>query len=75
MSPPFPTSAYTGSLLTFVGLGICGGNALSLLVLVAPIALAFLHRIVIEEAALKSALGSRHADYADRTRRLVPFIY
>ena len=67
--------AYTGSLLTFVGLGICGGNALSLLVLVAPIALAFLHRIVIEEAALKSALGSRYVDYAGRTKRLVPFIY
>ena len=67
--------AYTGSLLTFVGLGVCGGNALSLLVLVAPIALAFLHRIVIEEAALNSALGSRYADYAGRTKRLVPFVY
>src|SRR5471032_1712949 len=67
--------AYTGSLLSFVGLGLCGGNAASLLVLVAPIALAFRHRIVIEEAALESALGSRYGDYAERTRRLVPFVY
>ena len=67
--------AYTGSLLTFVGLGMCGGNALALLVLVTPIALAFLHRIVIEEAALQSALGSRYGDYAGRTKRLIPFVY
>ena len=67
--------AYTGSLLSFVGLGLCGGNAASLLVLVAPIALAFRHRIVIEEAALESALGSRYGDYAARTRRLIPFVY
>ena len=67
--------AYTGSLLSFVGLGLCGGNALSLLVLVAPIALAFRHRIVIEEAALTSALGGRYSDYAARTSRLIPFVY
>ena len=67
--------AYTGSLLSFVGLGVCGGNLVSLAVLVAPITLAFLHRIAIEEAALTAALGSRYADYAGRTRRLIPFLY
>lgn len=67
--------AYTGSLLSFVGLGLCGGNALSLVLLVLPIALAFLRRIAIEEAALTGALGSRYAEYVARTRRLVPFVY
>jgi protein-S-isoprenylcysteine O-methyltransferase len=67
--------AYTGSLLSFVGLGLCGGNAASLAVLVVPIAWAFGHRIAIEEAALTAALGSRYADYASRTRRLIPFVY
>jgi len=67
--------AYTGSLLSFAGLGVCGGNALSLAVLLVPIALAFAHRIAVEEAALTAALGSRYADYAARTRRLVPFLY
>jgi protein-S-isoprenylcysteine O-methyltransferase len=67
--------AYTGSLLSFAGLGLCGGNLASLAVLLAPIAWAFLHRIAIEEAALTSALGSRYADYARRTKRLVPFVY
>jgi protein-S-isoprenylcysteine O-methyltransferase len=67
--------AYTGSLLSFVGLGVVGGNALSLALLLAPIALAFLHRIAIEETALEAALGSRYVDYAARTRRLIPFVY
>jgi protein-S-isoprenylcysteine O-methyltransferase len=67
--------AYTGSLLSFVGLGLVGGNAASLGVLVVPIALAFRHRIVIEEAALTAALGSAYVDYAKRTRRLIPFVY
>lgn len=67
--------AYSGSLLTFVGLGLCGGNAVSLLVLVTPIALAFLRRMAIEEAALESALGGRYRDYVARTRRLIPLIY
>ena len=67
--------AYTGSLLTFAGLGICGGNALSLLVLVTPIAWAFMRRIGIEEAALASALGGRYVDYVGRTKRLIPFVY
>lgn len=67
--------AYTGSLMTFAGLGVYGGNMLSLLVLLAPIVLAFLHRIAVEEAALESALGRRYVDYAARTRRLIPFVY
>lgn len=67
--------AYTGSLLGFIGLGLCGGNALSMALLLVPIALAFLNRIAIEEAALTAALGSAYADYVARTRRLVPFLY
>ena len=67
--------AYAGSLLTFLGMGVSGGNLLALAVLVVPVAAAFLHRIAIEEAALMSALGSRYGDYAGRTRRLIPFVY
>ena len=67
--------AYTGSLLSFVGLGLCGGNALSLAVLLVPIALAFRRRIAVEEAALTAGLGNAYADYVARTRRLVPFVY
>ena len=67
--------AYTGSLLTFVGLGLCGGNLLGLVLLVTPITWAFQHRIAIEERTLGLALGSRYTDYISRTRRLLPLIY
>jgi protein-S-isoprenylcysteine O-methyltransferase len=67
--------AYTGSLLSFVGLGVYSANVLSLGVMVTPIALAFLRRIAIEEAALTAALGSGYSSYAAHTKRLVPFVY
>jgi len=67
--------AYTGSLLSYVGLGLCAGNAVSLGVLVVPIAVAFLRRIAVEEAALASALGPSYLDYMGRTKRLIPFVY
>ena len=67
--------AYTGSLMTFVGIGLCGGNALALVVLLVPIALAFMRRIVVEEAALTAGLGDQYVDYVARTKRLIPFVY
>jgi protein-S-isoprenylcysteine O-methyltransferase len=67
--------AYTGSLLTFLGVGLCGGNLLALPVLMTPIACAFLRRIGIEEAALETGLGTPYRDYARRTKRLIPFVY
>lgn len=66
--------AYTGSLMTFVGIGLCGGNALSFGVLLVPIVLAFMWRIAVEEAALTAALGSGYVDYVGRTKRLIPFV-
>jgi protein-S-isoprenylcysteine O-methyltransferase len=67
--------SYSGSLIAFLGLGICSENYLSLLVLMLPVTLAFLRRISIEEAALNEALGSDYKAYTARTRRLIPWIY
>lgn len=67
--------AYSGSLLSFFGLGICAGNFLSLLFLTLPICWALLHRIKIEEAALSTALGKSYIDYTLKTSRLIPFVY
>lgn len=67
--------AYTGSLLAFLGLGIEARNWLSCLVLVAPITVAFLYRIQIEEAALNEAFGAEYAEYSRQTKRLIPGIY
>jgi len=66
---------YTGALLAFLGLGFCFGNWLSILFLTLPIIAAFLWRIRIEERALTDALGENYRAYAERTRRLIPFVY
>ncbi len=67
--------SYTGSLLTFVGLGFCFGNWLTLLFLTVPIIGAFRWRIRIEESALIEALGEDYRAYMQRTKRLIPFVY
>jgi protein-S-isoprenylcysteine O-methyltransferase len=67
--------AYLGILLQFLGAGICMGNVVSLLLAVVGPTLVFLHRIRVEEAALSSSLGQRYRQYAERTKRLLPFLY
>ncbi len=67
--------AYTGMLLSFLGLGLAFGDALSVVIILIPITLAVLHRVRIEEAALNEALGPVYANYAQRTRRLIPFLF
>lgn len=67
--------SYTGSLISFLGLGLSFGNWLTALVIFIPITLAFLYRVRIEEAALRAAFGDEYAAYASRTRRFLPFLF
>jgi len=67
--------SYTGALLAILGLDICFGNWLSLMIGVLPPLMAFMRRIAIEERALSSALGDSYLRYMARTKRLLPFIY
>lgn len=67
--------SYTGLLGQLVGLGLVLGNVAGLVVIVVPIFLALAHRIRVEEDALLAGLGKPYADYAGRTRRLVPGIF
>jgi protein-S-isoprenylcysteine O-methyltransferase len=67
--------SYTGCLMCFVGLGIFSGNWLSLFLMCVPPTWVFIHRIRIEEAALRAALGTDYAAYCARTPRLLPFVY
>ena len=66
--------SYTGLLLAFLGFGISLGNALSLVVLMGPIVLAFAYRMRVEEAALREVLGAPYDAYCARTKRLIPGI-
>ena len=67
--------SYTGALLAFLGLGLCLGNLVSLLVLTVPIFFAFLWRIRLEERAMVEALGERYRSYMQRTKCLIPFVF
>jgi len=67
--------SYSGVLLAFVGLALSLRNWAALLVILIPIGAAFIHRMNVEEDALSRALGLRYAEYMERTKRLVPFIY
>lgn len=67
--------AYTGSLLTFLGLGLSFSNWLAPIIIVVPVLLAFLYRIRVEEAVLIRAFGDDYKAYMRRTWRLIPFLY
>lgn len=64
--------SYSGLLLLFLGLALHMGDALSFLVMMAPICVAGWHRIRVEEAALLQGLGEPYAAYCRDTRRLIP---
>ncbi len=64
--------SYTGLLLAFLGLGVFFANWLSILGLLIPITLAVINRVVKEERALLTALGSEYAAYRARTKRFIP---
>ena len=66
---------YAGALLAFLGLALCLGNWLSVLLVMLPIGWAFGRRMNVEESALSSALGKPYTHYMQRTKRLVPYIY
>jgi protein-S-isoprenylcysteine O-methyltransferase len=67
--------SYTGSLMTFLGFGLALGNVWSLLVLLAPVMVAFAWRMRVEERVLAEAFPAQYPDYARRTKRLIPFVW
>ena len=66
--------AYTGSLLTMVGLGFVLQSWGAILVLIAFFGAAFGYRIHVEEAVLTSKLGDKYVAYAKKTKRLIPYV-
>ena len=67
--------SYTGTLLIFLGFGLCTLNFFSLAAIFLPITAAFLWRMHVEELALKQAFGDRYQTYAATTPRLIPLVY
>lgn len=67
--------SYSGLLMQFAGVALALGNDLSVAVILLPITFALLHRIRVEETALRSGLGEEYASYMRRTKRLVPWVF
>ena len=67
--------AYSGSLVSFIGLGFAFGNWLSLSLILIGSLIGFAYRIRVEETALTNHFGDRYRSYAARTKRLIPGIY
>jgi len=64
--------SYTGSLLSFLGLGLSFSNWLSALIIFIPITIAFIYRIGIEEKALAVALATHTEITPDRPSACSP---
>jgi protein-S-isoprenylcysteine O-methyltransferase len=67
--------SYTGTLLIFLGFGLCTLNIFSLAAVFLPIATAFFWRMHVEETALREAFGDRYRAYTVQTHRLIPYVY
>jgi protein-S-isoprenylcysteine O-methyltransferase Ste14 len=67
--------SYSGSLLSFLGLGIYFNNWICLFVIFIPVLSAFIYRINTEEKLLLCQPGLKYDEYMQNTKRLIPFIY
>jgi protein-S-isoprenylcysteine O-methyltransferase Ste14 len=67
--------AYTGLILTFLGLGLALGNWASLLVAFLVPTAGLVYRIHVEERALLEALGEPYRRFAEGRARLVPGVW
>jgi protein-S-isoprenylcysteine O-methyltransferase Ste14 len=67
--------AYSGSILTMVGIGLAVQSSAAVLLLLAFCGIAYGYRIRVEETALLKELGEEYSKYMSRTKRLIPFIF
>ena len=67
--------SYTGSLLSFAGLGIFWCNWVSMIVIILPVFAAFSYRIKVEEKVLIKNFGEEYISYTEKTKKLLPKIY
>jgi protein-S-isoprenylcysteine O-methyltransferase Ste14 len=67
--------AYTGSVLSFLGMGLVFSSWVIVIVVFVPILLAFLYRIRVEEKVLQDHFGDVYVQYCTSTKRLIPWVY
>ena len=67
--------AYSGSILTMVGLGLATQSAVAVLILAVVCGIAYGYRIHVEEPTLVRELGKEYLQYMSKTKRLIPFVF
>jgi protein-S-isoprenylcysteine O-methyltransferase len=67
--------SYAGSLVALTGVGFLTFNWLGLFLIVICTLLAYALRVAVEEKAMIAQFGAQYAQYAARTKRLIPWIY
>jgi protein-S-isoprenylcysteine O-methyltransferase Ste14 len=67
--------AYSGSLLTLLGLGLALTSWLSLACIMLAAIIGYGYRVRVEESALCNELGDDYRNYMDHTRRFIPFVF
>jgi protein-S-isoprenylcysteine O-methyltransferase Ste14 len=66
---------YLGSIMVWTGFAVTSGSAAAALGVAALMGNAYSRRIAAEEAMLTGRFGSAYAEYSQRTKRLIPFIW
>jgi protein-S-isoprenylcysteine O-methyltransferase Ste14 len=67
--------AYTGSLLTILGVGFALQSWGATLVIAVIFGISFGYRIKVEEKALVASLGEAYISYSRRVKRLIPSVF
>jgi protein-S-isoprenylcysteine O-methyltransferase Ste14 len=67
--------AYSGTLLTMLGVGLAMTNWASLASLLICVFLGHLYRVWVEEQALIQTIGQPYIEYMRRTRRFIPLVF
>jgi protein-S-isoprenylcysteine O-methyltransferase Ste14 len=66
--------AYSGSLLSYLGIGLALTNWASIIAIMFCTLLGYGYRVRVEEQVLCQALGQPYREYMRHTRRLIPFV-
>jgi len=67
--------AYLGSIISFLGFGICYGNIVSILIIAIPYIFYIVTIIKYEEKMLIEKFGDEYKEYMEKTYRLIPFVF
>ncbi len=66
---------YLGSIMVWTGLAVASGSGAAAVGVAALLGNAYRRRIACEEAMLAGRFGNAYAEYSQRTKRLIPFIW